>query len=66
MADTMFAANEISFQAGTGMKEQVVRKVEKIIFYQQWNENKGIITFIVTICADGMAIPPAVILKGKS
>ncbi len=66
MADTLFAADESGFQTGTGMKERVVGKVGKKIQYQQRDGNRETITVMVTICADGTAIPPAVIFKGKS
>ncbi len=66
MADTLFAADESGFQTGTGMKERVVGEAGKKIQYQQRDGNRETITVMVTICADGTAIPPAVIFKGKS
>ena len=34
--------------------------------HQQWDRNCEKITVIVTICADGTSLPPAVLFKGQA
>jgi hypothetical protein len=61
-----FALNEVGFQAnGNEGFEQVIGAKGKKVQYQQQKGTCENITVLVTICADGMAIPPAVIFKGK-
>jgi hypothetical protein len=45
--------------------QRVIGAAKKKTQYQQRDGNRENITVMVTICADGEEIPPAVIYKGK-
>ncbi|KIL56474.1 hypothetical protein M378DRAFT_1034675 [Amanita muscaria Koide BX008] len=62
-----FALDEAGFQAnGDEGFEQVIGAKGKKVQYQQQKGTRENITVLVTICADGTAVPPAVIFKGKA
>ncbi|KAF8834587.1 hypothetical protein BDN67DRAFT_1016335 [Paxillus ammoniavirescens] len=62
----IFAANEIDILPDSGDCKQVIGGRKPGSQYQQCTGNQENITIIVTICADGSAEPPAVILKGNA
>lgn len=64
-ADITFGSDEIGSSPADGRKERVMGSRKPAPQYQQRDGSRENITVIVTICADGTAIPPAVILKGQ-
>ena len=64
-AELIYGANETGIQGGIGQKEHVFRAAGKKIQLQQRSGDRENITVLVTICADGTSIPPAVIFKGE-
>lgn len=64
--DCVWAADETGIQASAGTKERVVGGAGKKTQHAQGDGNRENITVMVTICADGSSIPPAVIFKGKA
>ncbi|KIJ09217.1 hypothetical protein PAXINDRAFT_50150, partial [Paxillus involutus ATCC 200175] len=64
--DCLWAADETGFQPGGGLREQVIGPARKKRQHQQCNGNCENITIMVTICADGAAIPPTLIYKGQT
>ena len=60
------AQDETGFTPSSGEKERVIGGKGKSIQHQARNGTKENITVMVTICADGSAIPPAVIFKGQA
>ena len=64
--ENIYGSDESGFQTGTGSSnEKVIGAAGKRIQHQQKTGNRENITVIVTICADGTSIPPAVIFKGS-
>jgi len=62
----VYGSDESGFQSGTGSSnEKVIGAAGKRIQHQQKTGNRENITVMVTICADGTSIPPAVIFKGS-
>ena len=47
-----------------GLSNEVIGTAGKCVQHQQKTGNRENITVIVTICADGTSMPPAVIFKG--
>ena len=64
--DCIWAADETGIQTGTAVKEQVIRAKGKTTQHQTREGNQENITMIVTICADGSSIAPAIIFKGQA
>ena len=64
--DCIWAADETGIQTGNAVKERVIGAKGKTTQHQTRDGNRENITVIVTICADGSSIPPAVIFKGQS
>lgn len=64
--DCIYAADEIGISPDSGEHERVIGGRRPGPQYQQRTGNRENITIIVTICADGTAQPPAVILKGNA
>lgn len=64
--DCIWAADETGIQTGTAVKERVIGTKGKTTQHQTREGNRENITAIVTICADGSSIPPAIIFKGQS
>ena len=64
--DCIWAADETGFQPGGGQTRRVIGFAKKQLQHQQRDGNRENITIMVTICADGEEIPPAIIYKGKS
>ena len=64
--DCIWAADETGFQPGGGQTRWVIGFAKKQLQHQQRDGNHENITILVTICADGEKIPPAIIYKGKS
>lgn len=61
----IYGSDESGFQTGTGSSnEKVIGGAGKRIQHQQKTGNRENITVMVTICADGTTVPPAVIFKG--
>lgn len=60
-----WATDETGIQPESGEKERVIGKAGEKNQYQQRGGSKENITVIVTICADGDTIAPAVVFKGK-
>ena len=64
--ENIYGSDESAFQTGIGSSnEKVIGAAGKCIQHQQKTGNRENITMIVTICADGTSIPPAVIFKGS-
>lgn len=64
--DTIYGMDETGFQPGGGASERVIGAAGKKTQHQQKDGNRENITVIVTICADGTSLPPAVIFKGQN
>ncbi|KIJ12681.1 hypothetical protein PAXINDRAFT_55385, partial [Paxillus involutus ATCC 200175] len=64
--DCLWAADETGFQPGGGLRERVIGPARKKRQHQQHDRNRKNITIMVTICADGAAIPPTLIYKGQT
>ncbi|KAF9227985.1 DDE-domain-containing protein, partial [Gyrodon lividus] len=64
--DCLWAADKTGFQPGGGLRGRVIGPAGKKRQHQQHDRNRENITVMVTICADGEAIPPTVIYKGQS
>lgn len=62
----VYGSDESGFQPGCGTSECVIGRRGKTVQHQQRDGNRENITVLVTICADGTSIPPAVIFKGKA
>jgi hypothetical protein len=63
-AELIYGADESGFQQGIGQRERVIGARGKKTQHQQRSGNRENITALVVICADGTAIPPAIIYKG--
>lgn len=63
--DCTWATDETGIQPESGEKERVIGKAGEKTQYQQRGGSKENMTVIVTICADGTSIAPAVVFKGK-
>jgi len=65
--ENTYASDEVGIQAqGGGEREYVFGPRTKAAPYQQRSGTRENITTIVTICADGTTMPPAVIFKGNA
>ncbi|RDB22968.1 hypothetical protein Hypma_009914 [Hypsizygus marmoreus] len=64
-AELIYGADESGFQQGVGTKEWAYGGAKDSILHQQRSGSRENITVMVTICADGTSIPPAVIFKGE-
>ena len=66
MEENIYGSDESVFQTGTGLSnEKVIGAAGKRIQHQQKTGNRENIIVVVTICADGTSVPPAVIFKGS-
>ncbi len=65
-AECIYGADETGIQNGIGTVEQVVGPAGESIQHQQRSGDRENITVLVTICADGTSIAPAVIFKGET
>lgn len=65
LPDDTYGTDEPGFQEGLGGKERVIGKKGKKIQHQAHSGSRENITVIITICADGTALAPAVIFKGE-
>ena len=65
-APQMYAVDETGVTGQTGQKERVMGARKKGLHYQQVGGSWENTTVLVTICADGSALPPAVIFKGNT
>lgn len=64
--ENIYGSDESAFQTGTGASnKKVIGAAGKHIQHQQKTGNRENITVMVTICADGTSVPPAVIFKGS-
>ena len=64
--ETTWGTDEFGCNGATGQKERVIGAAGAKLHYQQVGGSRENITVIVTICADGTSIPPAVIFKGNA
>ena len=64
--DCLWAADETGIQTAAAVKECVIGSKGKTTQHQQREGTRENITVIVTICADGTSISPAVIFKGQA
>ncbi|KIK36842.1 hypothetical protein CY34DRAFT_26219 [Suillus luteus UH-Slu-Lm8-n1] len=65
--ECIWGVDETGIQAGGGSsQERALGSAGTQVQYQQRNGNRENITVLVTICADGSTIAPAVIFKGKA
>jgi hypothetical protein len=62
----LYGVDETGVQDGIGSKERVYGDPAKKFQHQQCSGGRENITIIVTICADGTSLPPAVIFKGEN
>ena len=65
-AELIYGVDKTGIQEGIGMKERVYGDSKKNFQHQQRSGGRENITVIVTICADGTSVPPAVIFKGEN
>jgi hypothetical protein len=63
--DCIWGVDETGIQTGMAVKERVIGPKNKSIQHQIRQGNRENITVIVSICADGSTIAPAVIYKGE-
>lgn len=63
--ELMYGGDETGIQEASGQKEKVFGKRGKRTVHQERTGSRENITVLVTICADGSALKPAVIYKGK-
>ena len=63
-SDLIYGADEFGCNGTTGQRERVMGSRTAQMHYQQTGESRENITVLVTICADGTSLPPAVIFKG--
>lgn len=63
--ELIYGADETGIQKGVGVREYVLGPSDGSIVHQQRSGDRENITVIVTICADGTSLPPAVIFKGE-
>jgi hypothetical protein len=64
-AELMYGSDETGIQQGIGTRERVLGAAGKRVQHQQRSGDRENITVIVTICADGTSLAPAVIFKGE-
>jgi len=64
--ELMYGVDESGIQEGIGLKERVYGDPAKKFQHQQRSGGRENITVIITICADGTSLPPAVIFKGEN
>ena len=62
--ECIYGMDETGLQQGVGVSERVIGPAGQKVQYQQRGGDRENITVLVTICADGTSIPPAVIYKG--
>lgn len=61
----IYGTDETGFQEGIGTRERVFGSAGKKVQHQQRSGVRENTTAIVTICADGSSLPPAIIFKGE-
>ncbi|KAJ2929523.1 hypothetical protein H1R20_g7583, partial [Candolleomyces eurysporus] len=66
MPECIYGVDKTGIQTGVGQRERVLGRKTTKVQQQQRSGNRENITVIVTICADGTSLPPAVIFKGKA
>ena len=59
----IYGMDETGLQQGLGVSKQVIGPAGQKVQYQQRSGDWENITVLVTICADGTSIPPAVMYK---
>ena len=64
--DCIYGMDETGLQQGVGVSERVIGASGKKRQHQQRGGDRENITVLVTICADGTSLPPAVIYKGQA
>jgi hypothetical protein len=64
--ELIYGVDETGIQEGVGCTERVYGESAKKFQHQQRSGGRENITVIVTICADGTSLPPAVIFKGEN
>ncbi|EIW54948.1 DDE-domain-containing protein, partial [Trametes versicolor FP-101664 SS1] len=64
--ECIYGMDETGLQQGVGGTERVIGPAGRKFQYQQESGDRENITVLVTICADGSSIPPAVIYKGEA
>ena len=64
--ELIYGADEMGIQQGLGCQTRVIGNNGKKIQHLRRSGTRENITVIVTICADGTSLPPAVIFKGES
>ncbi|KAF5354762.1 hypothetical protein D9756_005505 [Leucocoprinus leucothites] len=62
----IYGVDETGIQKGVGLSDYVIGPAGESIQHQQRSGDRENITIIVTICADGTSILPAVIFKGQA
>ena len=65
-SDCIYGMDETGLQLGVGTKERVIGPAGQKVQYQQQSGNWENVTVLVTICADGTSIAPAIIFKGDA
>jgi hypothetical protein len=64
--ELIYGADESGIQQGLGTRQRIIGPKGQKVQHQQRSGDRENITVIVTICADGTSLPPAVIYKGES
>ncbi|KAF9440372.1 hypothetical protein P691DRAFT_793593 [Macrolepiota fuliginosa MF-IS2] len=63
--ELIYGADKTGIQKGVGMSKYVIAPRNESIVHQQCSGDQENITIMVTICADGTAIPAAIIFKSE-
>jgi hypothetical protein len=64
--ENIYRVDELGCQLSGGKEERVMGSQKAAPQYQQCDGNRENITVLVTMCADGTSILPAVIFKGSA
>ena len=63
--ENIYNMDEKGVQLGVGMRSRVLVDRTKKNVYTVMDGNKELVTWLETVCADGTALPPMAIFKGK-
>ncbi|PIL26583.1 centromere protein B [Ganoderma sinense ZZ0214-1] len=65
-AELIYGMDETGIQLGVGQTQRVFGPTGQSVQYQQRSGDRENVTVVVTVCADGTSLSPAVIFKGES
>lgn len=64
-AELIYGMDETGLMMGVALRERVIAPAGKKIQQLQRSGKRENVTIVVTICADGTSLPPAIIFKGE-